>query len=213
MKRARSDQTHLVPELEMPAHLREKCEQMQRQAPDLGLGFRKARLGPELHARLLTHFRDNVARFRAETRIEEIGTTGAGIIPTLIFEDRDFNLRLAEELKPLHEAWAGMPLELSYCYGIRCYQRGTYLHNHVDRQPHFVSATICVDHALDSPWPLHIESIDGEVSQINLESGEFVLYEGTRLAHGRPYPLDGDFYAGIFVHYRPAGWTAAAAGG
>jgi hypothetical protein len=213
MMRARSDQSPMVPELETPAQLREKCEQMQRQAPSLGLGFRKARLAPEIRARVLAHFQDNVARFRAEQRIEEIGTTGAGIIPTLLFEDRDFNRWLAEELRPLHEAWAGTPLELSYCYGIRCYQRGTYLHNHVDRQPHLVSATICVDHALDSPWPLHIESIDGEVSQVNLESGEFVQYEGARLAHGRPYPLDGDFYAGIFVHYRPTGWKAAAAGG
>jgi prolyl 4-hydroxylase len=210
MTRTRSDPSRLVPELETPAPLRDKCERMQADAPYLGLGFRKARLAPELHARLLAHFRDNVARFRAESRIEEIGTTGAGVIPTLLFEDREFNAQLAADLRPLHEAWAGVPLELSYCYGIRCYQRGTYLHNHVDRQPHFVSATICVDHALDSPWPLHIESIDGEVSQINLEPGEFVLYEGTRLVHGRPYPLDGDFYAGIFVHYRPAGGVSAA---
>ena len=210
MTRAQSDQPRMVPELEAPSHLRDKCERMQAEAPCLGLGFRKARLAPEVHARLLAHFRDNVARFRAESRIEEIGTIGAGIIPTLLFEDRQFNARFAADLQPLHEAWAGVPLELSYCYGIRCYQRGTYLHNHVDRQPHIVSATICVDHELDSPWPLHIENVDGEVSQVDLEPGEFVLYEGTRLAHGRPYPLDGDFYAGIFVHYRPAGRAAAA---
>ena len=70
--------------------------------------------------------------------------------------------------------------------------------------PHIVSATICVDHALNSRWPLHIENIHGTVSQIDLEPSEFVFYEGTRLAHGRPYPLDGQYYAGMFVHFRLA---------
>jgi len=205
MKLAPADGPALMPELEAPAFLRDKRSQMQAAAPYLGLGYRKARLEPEIHERLLAHFRANIGRFYAEHMIEEIGTIDAHRIPTLLFEDTDFNARLGEDLKPLHEAWAGMPLAVSYCYGIRCYQRGTFLHNHVDRHTHIVSTTICVDHALDSPWPLHIENIDGGVSQINLEPGELVLYEGTRLSHGRPYPLDGDFYAGVFVHYHPAG--------
>ena len=210
MKPARPEGAGLIPELETPAFLRERCERMREAAPYLGLGFRKDRLAPELHARLLDHFRANVARFRSEHAIEEIGSVDKGAIPTLFLEDREFNARLGEDLRPLHEAWAGIPLELSACYGIRCYQRGAFLHNHVDRPTHIVSATICVDHSLDAPWPLHIESNDGEVHQINLEPGEFVFYEGARLVHGRPYPLDGEFYAGVFVHYRPA---APAAGG
>jgi prolyl 4-hydroxylase len=75
-----------------------------------------------------------------------------------------------------------------------------------------VSTTICVDHSLDSPWPLHIENIDGDVRQINLEPGELVLYEGARLAHGRPYPLDGDYYAALFVHYHPVVQAKASTG-
>jgi prolyl 4-hydroxylase len=212
MKPAPADDTALIPELDAPAFLRDKRRRMQAEAPDLGLGYRKSRLDAEIHQRLLDHFRANVGRFCAEEMIEEIGTVDARTIPSLLFEDTDFNARLAADLKPLHEAWAGQPLEVSYCYGIRCYQRGTFLHNHVDRQPHIVSTTICVDHALNAPWPLHIENIDGAVSQINLEPGEFVLYEGTRLAHGRPYPLDGDYYAGVFVHYRPAGQVTDGAG-
>ena len=205
MKRAPSDAPVLVPEIETPEFLREKRSGMQGEARYYGLGYRKARLAPGLHERLLTHFQANVARFRAEHAIDEIGNHNKETIPTLVFEDKEFNARFAEELRPLHEAWAGMPLETSYCYGIRCYQRGAFLHNHVDRMPHVISATICVDYALNAPWPLHIENVDGEVSQVNLDPGEFVFYEGTRLAHGRPYQLDGDYYAGIFVHYRPAG--------
>ena len=204
MSRAPTDAQVLVPELEAPDFLRKKCDQMQANAPYLGLGFRKARLDPEVHERLLAHFRANIERFHAEGVIDEIGTVAKGNITTLLFEDEGFNAQLAEDLRPLHEAWAGMPLILSHCYGIRCYQRGTFLYNHVDRQPHFISSTICVDHALNSPWPLHIENVDGQMSQVNMEPGELIFYEGTRLVHGRPYPLDGDYYAGIFVHYHPA---------
>jgi prolyl 4-hydroxylase len=212
MKPARADAAALIPELATPAALRERCAQMQAAATYLGLGFRKARLSPEMHGRLLAHLRGNVARFRSERAIEEIGSADRTVIPALLFEDQAFNARLGEELRPLHEAWAGVPLELSACYGIRCYQRGAFLHNHVDRPTHVVSATICVDHALDARWPLHIESIDGEVSQVDIDPGEFVLYEGARLAHGRPYPLQGEFYASVFVHFRPAGGAAQGTG-
>jgi prolyl 4-hydroxylase len=205
MQRELADPPARLEEFEEPVSMREQRQEMQAKAPYLGLGYRKERLDPEIHQRLITHFRANIMRFSAEGAIEEIGTVRARAIPSLLFEDRDFNARLAADLKPLHEAWADMPLDVSACYGIRCYQRGTFLHNHVDRPTHIVSATICVDHALDTPWPLHIENIDGEVSQINMEPGELVFYEGTRLTHGRPYPLDGDFYAGVFVHYHPAG--------
>lgn len=209
MSQTQNDPQGWVPELEAPEYLRDKCSHMQAEAPYLGLGFKKAPLEPHLFARLQAHFRENVERFRPEGPVDEIRTTAHQTIPTLIFDDDAFNARLAEELRPFHEAWAGMSLALSHCYGIRCYQRGTFLYKHVDRQPHFVSSTICVDHALDSPWPLSISSLDGQVSQIDLAPGELVLYEGTRLAHGRPYPLHGDFYAGIFLHYFPAGGLPA----
>lgn len=204
MKHPQADSRGWLAELDTPPALQIKCEQMRAEAPLLGLGFHKGRLAPDVHERLSAHFRSHVASFRSESSIEEIGTVERSAIPALLFEDAKFNLALAEELRPMHESWAGMPLVLSDCYGIRCYQRGTYLHKHVDRQPHFVSATICVDQELDSPWPLYIESNDGEANQVHLEPGEFVMYEGARLVHGRPYPLNGDFYAGIFIHYRPA---------
>jgi prolyl 4-hydroxylase len=205
------DARPLLQAFEAPEYLRQKCLEMQAEAPDLGLGYQKARLPPHLHERLTAHFRANVESFRPEGAVDEIRTAAPQTIPALVFEDDAFNAQLAEDLRPLHEEWAGMPLVLSHCYGIRCYQRGTFLYNHVDRQPHFVSSTICVDYALDSPWPLCIVGADGQMSQIDTDPGELVFYEGARLAHGRPYPLDGDFYAGIFVHYYPAAALVEAA--
>jgi len=212
LSHAHLDAQALVRALEAPEYLRNRCTQMKAEAPNLGLNYKKARLEPHVHARLLAHFRDNIERFSSEGPVDEIRTASSQTIPTLLFEDAAFNAQLAEDLRPLHEEWAQMPLLLSACYGLRCYQRGTFLYSHVDRQPHFVSSTICVDQRLDSPWPLSIVNADGQESQIDLEPGELVLYEGARLPHGRPYPLDGDFYAGIFVHYYPAveGTLAAA---
>jgi prolyl 4-hydroxylase len=204
LSRPRVDAGALIPTLEAPEYLRKQYLQMQEQAPYLGLGYQKGRLQPDVHERLVAHFRACIERFRPEAVCDEIGTAATGTIPALLCEDREFNAQLAEELRPLHEEWARTPLVLSACYGIRRYQRGTFLYKHVDCQPHFVSSFICVHHKLDAPWPLHIESVDGEASQIDLEPGEFVLYEGTRLIHGRPYALEGAFYAGIFVHYFPA---------
>ena len=33
-----------------------------------------------------------------------------------------------------------------------------------------------------------------------------VFYESARLLHGRPYALDGEYYASVFVHFTPIGW-------
>jgi prolyl 4-hydroxylase len=39
-----------------------------------------------------------------------------------------------------------------------------------------------------------------------------VFFEGARLKHGRPYALDGQYYANIFVHYTPLDWDLDAKG-
>lgn len=193
----------MIPELEVPPYLREQQREMQAAAPDWALGFKKGRLSDEIALRLLDRLSDNAASCRVEHPITEIGNDNPQIIPTLILSDEDFNRQLAAELKAAHEAWAGLSLQCSSCYGIRIYQRGTYLHMHVDRPTHVVSSAICVDSALDEPWPLSLVDAENQRLQIDLEPGEFLFYEGARLAHGRPYPLRGDYYAAMFVHYYP----------
>jgi len=187
-----------------PDWLVEQTRAQQADAPYCGLGFRKGRLEPELHARMLENIQNNAHRYRSEHSIGEIQSVETGVIPCLYYEDREFNDSVLEALKPAHENWSGMTLAESACYGFRVYQRGTYLHNHVDHtRTHIVSSTICVDYRLDEPWPLYIEDINGTAYQVDLEPGEFVFYEGARLIHGRPWPLKGQYYIGMFVHYRP----------
>jgi len=197
--------------LDLPADIARRTREQQAAAPYCGLGFRKGKLPAELHARMLEKLEACAELFRAESSIDEIKTREPNIIPALYFEDPAFNISVGKALQPAHEQWSGMQLEPTACYGFRAYQRGSYLHQHVDRtSTHIISSTICVDCRLDSPWPLYIEDIDGSPHQIDMRPGEVVYYEGARLVHGRPYPLNGDYYVGMFVHYRPSHFAAAA---
>lgn len=203
------DLAHVLEMIEPPADLIGQTRTQQANAPYCGLGFTKDRLEPDFHKQLLQQFQASAAAFRGEESIREIRNDAQGVIPSLYYEDIEFNRQVHDLLQPAHERWSNMRLQKSACYGFRVYQRGSYLHNHVDKtQSHIISSTICVDCQLDSPWPLYIEDIDGQGYQVNLEPGEFVYYEGAKLIHGRPYPLDGDYFTGMFVHYRPEDLSA-----
>jgi len=112
-----------------------------------------------------------------------------------------------DELKRLMEDWAPTtaPLKGTSAYGVRTYERGAYLHLHVDTaNTHVVSGIMNVAQAgVDEPWPLEILDHAGKLHAVNMEPGDFLLYESARLLHGRPRPFRGDSYANIFVHYMP----------
>ena len=204
MAQLNSESEELTP-IEMPEWLKTQTRQQQSAAQYCGLGFKVGRLDPEIHSLLQEKLRASAAQFVPEQSIGEIETLNQSFIPTLSFEDQQFNEAVSLTLKPAHEEWSGMQLVDSACYGFRAYQRGCYLHNHVDRSDtHVISSTICIDSRLEQPWPLCVEDIYGESHQVNLQPGEFLFYEGARLLHGRPWPLVGDYYVGMFIHYRPA---------
>ena len=126
-----------------------------------------------------------------------------------------------DEMKSMMSAWAngmalkGDPLRPlapccdlrvagTSCYGVRTYQRDSYLHLHVDTvNTHVISGIINVNQSVGSAWPLEILDHDGKLHSVTMEPGDLVFYESARLLHGRPHPLDGDSYANVFVHYMP----------
>lgn len=190
-----------------PDHLFGLERKGRDKVPLLGLGFLKTTIDPRLHARLLHHFRLNLHRFKSEPPNEFLRTECKSAFPSLLYQDEEFNQLLLDELQELHEQWSGLSLKKAACYGIRVYQPGSYLYNHSDRLTHVVSSTICVDHSLRNRWPLYVEDLDGHPHEIAVEPGEMVFFEGARLKHGRPYALDGEYYANIFVHYTPKDLT------
>jgi hypothetical protein len=186
-----------------PPHLVKQQQAVRNKVPLLGLGFLKTKIDPALHERLLKHLHANIHKFKSEPPNEYLLTESKSAFPSMLYQDEEFNQQLLRELQKLHEEWSGLKLKRAACYGIRIYQPGSYLYSHTDRETHVVSSTICVDHRLSNRWPLYIEDLEGQPHEIPVEPGEMVFFEGARLEHGRPYALDGEYYANIFVHYTP----------
>lgn len=198
--------------VETPARLEQQTREQRAQVHSYGLGSRKATLDPTLFDLLRRRLEANLDRLEPEPAdvSEYVGSAEPGTAPTKFHHDAEFNHALLLALKPLHEEWCGFPLVPSACYGIRVYQRGAYLHEHTDvAETHIISSTICVGQDTEGPWPLAIEDGGGERRELVIEPGEMLFYEGASLRHGRPYPLQGSYYAGIYLHYRPAAEAAA----
>eukprot|EP00041_Stephanoeca_diplocostata_P006068 m.74220 g.74220 ORF g.74220 m.74220 type:complete len:292 (-) comp16157_c0_seq1:356-1231(-) len=121
------------------------------------------------------------------------------------------NYRILETLRPMHEEWAGVPLEKQFAFGIRIYRDGNILKKHVDRvESHVISSILHIDHDTNEPWPLTIQDNTGEPHEVLLEPGAMLFYESARLMHWRPGKLNGRYYASIFLHYRPVSWDLTA---
>ena len=205
-----------------PAWVVQRTRAQQMRTPYLGAGgpscrgFEKRTLDAATFADIRASYDSILHRLGPETD-SAIGTylqtVNRDAPPTLFCEDRVFNRRLLNRLRSIHEEWCGLALEPSTCYGFRVYLPGAYLHNHVDAEAtHIVSSATCVDKDVWLPWPLHVVDIDGKDVDLDLEPGEFLLYESARISHGRPTPLKGRFHVGLFLHYRPTSeWDGLAA--
>lgn len=109
-------------------------------------------------------------------------------------------------LRPLVEEWVGgHKLTEVSLYGIRVYHEGATLGTHVDTIPLVTSCIINVDQDVNEPWPIEVYGHDGKAYNVTMEPGDMVFYESHTVLHGRPFPLNGSFYANLFVHYIPIG--------
>jgi prolyl 4-hydroxylase len=172
-------------------------------------GFKVANLPHTLYSEIFTFYQKNMHRFVHETHGVK------GFVNSDVREWGSELLDLSSELKRklhdqalvMHEEWCGTKLKQTYVYGIRKYLRGSMLKAHVDRiETHIISCIINVDQHCDTPWALEILDHDDNEHSVTLKPGQIVFYESARLMHGRKYPLNGDYYANIFVHYMPVNW-------
>lgn len=103
------------------------------------------------------------------------------------------------------ESWTGVELSPSSLYGVRVYTDGAVLAPHVDRMPLVISAIVNVAQDVDEEWPLEVIGHDGTAHNLTLEPGQMILYESHSIIHGRPFPLQGRYYANVFIHFEPLG--------
>eukprot|EP00466_Bigelowiella_natans_P011196 jgi/Bigna1/132568/aug1.18_g7276 len=94
------------------------------------------------------------------------------------FVHTGLNGKVLRELHPLHEEWAGVPLEAAISYGMRIYKNGSFLTMHTDRlDTHVISSIFHIDRDQNEPWPLVIEDTQGRVHEVALEPGQLLFYE------------------------------------
>ena len=112
---------------------------------------------------------------------------------------------LNRHLKPILEGWTGVKLfGNGFFYGIRRYLHGSVLWEHVDKIPtHIISAILQIDQKVNENWPLLLTDHFGQKHKIVLKPGEMLLYESATVPHGRQFPLNGDYFDNLFMHYQP----------
>ena len=130
--------------------------------------------------------------------------------PTLLLDlslSKKQKWELVHGVQKVLETWTQSPLVLTSMYGIRIYTEGSVLAPHVDRLPLVSSAILNVASDQEEPWMLEVIGHDGKAHNLTMQPGEMVLYESHSVIHGRPYPLKGKYYANLFVHFEPLGYT------
>lgn len=176
------------------------------------MGFKKAKV-PEAAWTLIKSFWDtNKEKMIAENWPVGNTYTNHWESPTYMVSLEDSRLRgygnqlkkqLWDAIRPALEEWVGRKLTETSLYGIRVYHDKAYLATHVDRLPLVTSAIIQVDQDLNEPWPVEVYSHAGKAYNVTMKPGEMVYYESHTVLHGRPFPMNGSYYANLFIHFVP----------
>jgi len=121
---------------------------------------------------------------------------------------------LHEKLMPIHQEFAGgRAIEPTALYGIRSYNKGATLVNHLDTiGTHHVSSIIIVDKDLDcgcsktkateNDWALDFQDHNGAWQKVYAEIGDIILYESATNLHGRPDVFKGNWFRNFYTHYK-----------
>ena len=163
-----------------------------------------------VHAAVLDKVRASMAERRPRKEKSFSGAAHSGVSgpnePDFLEQER-LNYWVLDQLKPLHEAWAGVELEPTSVYGVRLYRDGATLADHLDiPETHVISSVFHIDSRLDEPFLLEIEDATGTYAGVDLKPGTMMFYESAKCFHRRSRPMRGDYYGSLFLHYRPKEW-------
>jgi len=127
-----------------------------------------------------------------------------------INEFRDIRLMIIDEMRQVLQWWTKQELKHTTSFGLRVYKRDAMLINHLDRKDtHIASAILQVHQVVDENggWPVEVYHPHRRgLSEVYLQPGEMLLYEGARLEHGRPMRFRGKEFANVFSHFSPMGF-------
>ena len=132
---------------------------------------------------------------------------GAGVTSEIMSMDiyPEVINKIHNNLKKLHEEFAGTAVEGMWVYGIRSYLNGATLTTHRDRiETHHISSILIVDKDLNgaSDWPLDIQDHDGKWHKIFAQVGDLIIYESAKCEHARSEQFQGNWFRNLFIHYK-----------
>ena len=169
-------------------------------------GFYKEFLSQDLFTKILDYYGANRPNGAEEQAPGEIQNTEGSCYSGNVLIDLPAQLKtdIHTSLKPVLEAWSGVKLESTDVSGIRVHGRGAIVKPHRDASDdQIISAVVNVDQELDAAWPIEIEDNYYRRHHIILQPGEVLFYEGRRLLHGMPTPLNGSHYADLSCAFKP----------
>jgi len=106
-------------------------------------------------------------------------------------------LELLCEKTPEVSRFLGETVLPTYTYA-RVYKKGATLERHRDREACEISLTLHL--RSDNDWPIYIQKPNGEEVQLDLASGDAMMYRGNIADHWRDR-FDGEEYVQVFLHY------------
>jgi len=106
-------------------------------------------------------------------------------------------LELLCEKTPEVSRFLGETVLPTYTYA-RVYKKGATLERHRDREACEISLTLHL--RSDNDWPIYIQKPNGEEVQLDLASGDAMMYRGNIADHWRDR-FEGEEYVQVFLHY------------
>ena len=183
-------------------HHQKAIDKIKSQPLLTSTGYKVVDIPKELYKSMLWEYRQ-LKNYTDEYFTRDDGTIPSNSSPRSCVSFSIYYEKILKALKPLHEEWCGVGLLMNNVYGPRIYYRDAILVNHVDwHKTHVISSTITLDYDIEEPWCLVLELKD-DIVEVDLKPGQMMMYEGSTVPHSRPFPLKGNYYANMYLHYKP----------
>lgn len=109
------------------------------------------------------------------------------------YKDPIMDILLRNKIKKAEEI-SKLSLYSTYTYW-RGYTYGSILNNHTDKPSCEISITANIDNC-GASWPIYMDNTD-----IEIKTGDAVMYLGCEVPHGRKDYFKGNYMAQVFFHY------------
>ncbi len=178
------------------------------------LGFVKVPIPSSVYSQLLDYYNQHMDQMEQEYYPQHFTVWNLNEVDIWqVTLPADISSLIANKLKPIVQDWCRCSLVQTNGPGIvtrvRKYPRGSRVRMHVDelQSGHVIGTILHITRQLDlqSDWPLVVVDFSGKRHTIYMDVGEMILFESSRVIHGRPSVLKGDFYVNTFFYYQPEG--------